>query len=99
MDRASVALDDLDGLVGGHPALRHEPRLIDLYRRAESALADLYREAGRLELDPSLRTPRPSRDDSADPPGWLVRSPKPWSGAGGLSPVACRLPDLAGRER
>jgi hypothetical protein len=51
MDRASVALDHLYQFVGSHPLMTHEPRLRELYEKAESVMADLYQEAGRLELE------------------------------------------------
>lgn len=51
MDRASVALDSLYQFVGSHPLMRQEPRLRELYEQAESVLADLYQEAGRLEFE------------------------------------------------
>jgi hypothetical protein len=51
MDRASVALDYLYQFVGSHPLMRREPRLRELYEKAESILADLYQEAGRLEFE------------------------------------------------
>jgi hypothetical protein len=51
MDRASVALDYLHQFVGSHPLMKQEPRLRELYEKAESAMADLYQEAGRLEFE------------------------------------------------
>ena len=51
MDRASVALDYLYQFVGSHPLMKQEPRLRELYKKAESVLSDLYQKAGRLEFE------------------------------------------------
>jgi hypothetical protein len=50
LDRASVAVDYVYQFLGSHPLLRKEPRLHELYQRAEEALSDLYQEAGRMEF-------------------------------------------------
>lgn len=50
MDRASVALDYIYQFLGSHPLLKKEPRIKELYRKTEEALADLYQEAGRIEF-------------------------------------------------
>lgn len=49
MDRASVAVDYVYQFLGNHPLLKQQPRLREVYERAEEALAELYQEAGRLE--------------------------------------------------
>ncbi len=51
MDRASVALDYLYQFLGSHPLMRQEPKLRELYEQAETILADLYQEAGKLEFE------------------------------------------------
>lgn len=51
MDRASVAVDYVYQFLGSHPLIKKEARLLELYERAEEALADLYQEAGRLEFE------------------------------------------------
>ncbi|MGQ0594298.1 MAG: hypothetical protein ACT4QB_17110 [Gammaproteobacteria bacterium] len=51
MDRASVAVDYVYQFVGSHPLLKRETRLREIYERAEQALAELYREAGRAEFE------------------------------------------------
>jgi hypothetical protein len=51
MDRAAVALDYVYQFLGSHPLMKQEPTLAALYDKAESALSELYQEAGRLEFE------------------------------------------------
>lgn len=51
MDRASVALDYIYQFLGSHPLMRKDRTLQGMYEKAEQALAELYQQAGRLELD------------------------------------------------
>ncbi len=51
MDRASVATDYVYQFLGSHPLIKREPSLAARYERAETALAELYQEAGRLEFE------------------------------------------------
>jgi hypothetical protein len=53
LDRASVAVDYIYQFLGNHPILRKEPRLHELYQRAEGALSELYQAAGRIEFSRS----------------------------------------------
>ncbi len=55
LDRAWVAIDYIYQFLGSHPLLRKEKRLQDIYVKAESALSDLYQEAGKIEygLEPN----------------------------------------------
>ncbi len=54
MDRgAFVASDYIYQFLGSHPLIRKEENLKHFYEKAESALAELYQEAGRLEFEKS----------------------------------------------
>ena len=53
MDRASVALDYIYQFLGSHPVVRKDKTLLEIYEKAEGALAALYQQAGQLELDKS----------------------------------------------
>ena len=53
MDRASVALDYIYQFLGSHPVVRKDKTLLEIYEKAEGALAALYQQAGQLELDRS----------------------------------------------
>ena len=54
MDRASVALDYIYQFLGSHPVVRKDRTLQDIYEKAEDALAELYRQADRLEFDKNI---------------------------------------------
>jgi hypothetical protein len=51
LDRAWVAIDYIYQFLGSHPLVRKEKRLQDIYLKAESALSDLYQEAGKIEYE------------------------------------------------
>jgi len=53
MDRASVALDYCCEFLGGHPVVRKNDKLRELFENSEKALYELYQEASRLEFERS----------------------------------------------
>ena len=53
MDRTSVALDYIYQFLGSHPLVRKDKTLLEIYEKAEGALAALYQQAGQLEFDRS----------------------------------------------
>jgi hypothetical protein len=50
MDRASILMEMLDRSLGEHPGMVNG-NLREIYGRAETALSDLYQEAGRISFE------------------------------------------------
>lgn len=64
VDRASILIEMLDKSLGSHPGMTNGS-LREIYERAETALSDLYQEAGRISFEENASLSH--GDESATP--------------------------------
>ncbi len=78
VDRASILIEMLDRSLGAHPGMVNG-NLREIYERAETALSDLYQEAGRISFEENLRrsylTAMSEPSNIQEPPDELQRKP------------------------